>query len=113
MSESSSEESDITRLSHIASSTERHSSAVDIACDVQISYGRIARVLLPGTSIDLQSALTLLVRGMDKMESIIASATKTDKPHERITSQEQDKVSLHSDSLEHQGDYLGEEVTSC
>ena len=34
MSESSSEESDITRLSHIATSTERHSSAVDIACDV-------------------------------------------------------------------------------
>ena len=50
---------------------------------------------------------------MDKMKSNIASATKTDKPHERITSLEQDKVSLHSDSLEHQGDYLGEEATSC
>ena len=50
---------------------------------------------------------------MDKMKPNIASATKTDKPHERITSQEQDKVSLPSDSLEHQGDYLGEEATSC
>ena len=42
MSESSSEESDITRLSHIASSTERHSSAVDIACDAsQNRFGSI------------------------------------------------------------------------
>ena len=55
--------------------------------------------LLQGTSIDLQSALTLLLRRMDKMESNIANVTKTNNLlYERITAQEQDKVSLHPDS---------------
>ena len=65
---------------------------------------------LQGTSIDLQGALTLLLRRMDKMESNIANVTKTNNLlHERITAQEQDKFSLHPDSSEYQGDDLGEE----
>ena len=48
---------------------------------------------LQGTSIDLQSALTLLLSRTDKMESNIANVTKTNNLlHERITAQEQDKV---------------------
>ena len=66
---------------------------------------------LQGTSIDLQSALTLLLSRMDKMESNIANVTRTNNLlNERITAQEQDKVSRHPDSSEHQGDDLGEEV---
>ena len=66
---------------------------------------------LQGTSIDLQSALTLLLSRMEKMESNIANVTKTNNlHHERITAQEQDKVSLHHNSSEYQGDDLGEEV---
>ena len=64
-----------------------------------------------GTSIDLQSALTLLLSRIDKLESNIANVTKTNKLlHKRMTAQEQDKVSLHPDSSEYQGDDLGEEV---
>ena len=48
---------------------------------------------------------------MDKIESNIASVTKTDSLlQERITTQEKDKVFLHPDSSEYQGDELGEEV---
>ena len=66
---------------------------------------------LQGTNIDLQSALTLLLSRMDKIESNIANVTKTNHfLHERITVQVQDKVSLHPDSSEYQGDDLGEEV---
>ena len=65
---------------------------------------------LQGTSIDLQSALTLLLSRMDKMESNIAYVTKTNNLlQERITAQEQDKVSLHPDSSEYQGNDLGKE----
>ena len=66
---------------------------------------------LQGTSIGLQSALTLFLSRMDKMESNIANITKTNNLlQEKITAQEQDKVSLHPDSSEYQGDDLGEEV---
>ena len=45
------------------------------------------------------------------MESNIANFTITNNLlHERITAQEQDKVCLHPDSSEYQGDDLGEEV---
>ena len=45
------------------------------------------------------------------MESNIANVTKTSNLlHERITAQEQDKVSLHPDSSKYQGDDLGEEI---
>ena len=65
---------------------------------------------LQGTSIDLQSALTLLLSRMDKMESNIAYVTKTNNLlQERITAQEQDKVSLHPDSSEYQRNDLGKE----
>ena len=48
---------------------------------------------------------------MDKMESNIANITKANNLlQEKITSQEQDKVSLHSDSSEYQGDDLDQEV---
>ena len=48
---------------------------------------------------------------MDRMESNIANVTKTNNLlHERITAQEQDKVFLHPDLWEHQGDDLGQEV---
>ena len=123
MSKSPSKESDIPSLSHIGTSVERHSSVVDSACDIhQNSPGSIpprAEILstalpessLQGTSIDLQSALTLLLSRMDKMESNIANVTKTNNLlQEKITAQEQDKVSLHPDSSEYQGDDLGEEV---
>ena len=51
---------------------------------------------LQGTSFDLQSALTLLISRMDKMKSNIAYVPKTNNLlHERITDQEQDKVSLN------------------
>ena len=122
MSKSPSKESDIRRLFYIGSSVERYSSVVHSVCDArQNSPGSIPSragflsVALPesslqGTSIDLQSALTLLLSRVDKMESNIANATKTNNLHESITSQEQDKVSLHPDSSEYQGDDLGEEV---
>ena len=89
MSKSSSKESDIPPLSHIGSSVERHSSVVDSACDThQNSPGSIPsgdgflltalpETSLQGTSIDLQSALTLLLSKMDKIESNIADDTKT------------------------------------
>ena len=48
---------------------------------------------------------------MDKIESNIASVTKTNTLlQERITVQEKDKVFLHPDSSEYQGGGLGEEV---
>ena len=125
MFKSPSKESDIPALSHIGSSVERHSSVVDIACDARQNSpclipsraGLLSAALpepsLQGTSIDLQSALTLLLSRMDKMESNIANVTKTtDLLHERITAEEQDKVSLHLDSSEYQGDNLGEELRS-
>ena len=43
---------------------------------------------LQGTSIDLQSALTLLLSRMDKMEPSIDNATKTNNLQEKITAQE-------------------------
>ena len=68
---------------------------------------------LQGTSIDLQSALTLLLSRMDKMESNIANVTKSNNLlHERIIAQEWDKVSLHPDSSGYQGDHFDEEVRS-
>ena len=65
---------------------------------------------LQGTSIDLQSALTLPLSRKDKIETNIANVTKTSNLHERITVQELDKVSLHHDSSEYQRDDLGEEA---
>ena len=66
---------------------------------------------LQGTSIDLQSTLTFLVSRIDKMESNIANVIKTNNLlQERITAQEQDRVSLHPDSSDYQGNDLGEEV---
>ena len=48
---------------------------------------------------------------MDKIELNIANVTKTNNiPRVRITAQEQDKVSLHPNSSEYQGDHVGEEV---
>ena len=66
---------------------------------------------LQGTSIDLQSALTLLLSRVDKMESTIVDyVTKTNNLlQESIAAQEQDKISLHPDSSEYQGNDLGEE----
>ena len=123
MSKSPSKESDIPPSSHIGSSVERLSSVVDSVCDahqngagsIPSRAGFFSAALpepsLQGTSIELQSALTLLLRRMDKMESNIANVTKTNNLlHERITAQEQDKVSLHPDSSEYQGDDLGGEV---
>ena len=47
---------------------------------------------------------------MDKVESNTANVTKTNNLlQERITAQEQDKVSIHPDLSEYQGDNLGEE----
>ena len=66
---------------------------------------------LQGTSIELQSTLTFLVSRIDKMESNIANVIKTNNLlQERITAQEQDRVSLHPDSSDYQGNDLGEEV---
>ena len=126
MSKSSSKESDIPPLSHIGSSVERHSSVVDSACDThQNSPGSIPsgdgflltalpETSLQGTSIDLQSALTLLLSRVDKMESTIVDyVTKTNNLlQESIAAQEQDKISLHPDSSEYQGNDLGEEGRS-
>ena len=68
---------------------------------------------LQGTSIDLKSVLTLLLSKMDKMESNIANVTKTNNIlHERSTAQEQDKISVHPDSLKYQRNDLGEQVRS-
>ena len=123
MSKSSSNESDIPSLSHIGFTIERHSSAADGACGAgQDSSGSIpsragflsaalAESSLQATSIDLKSALILLLTRMNKMESNIANVTKTNiHLHERITTQEQDKVSLQPDSSEYEGDDLGEKV---
>ena len=118
MSKSPSKESDILPLCHIATSVERHSSVVVSACDAHQKPPRAGFLLaalpessLQGTSIDLQNALTLLLSRMDKKESNIANVTKTNNLlQEKITAQEQDKVSLHPDSSEYQGDDLGEEV---
>ena len=117
-------ESDNPALSHIGSSIERRSSIVDSACDARhdrpgsissrakfLTRDLITETSLQETSIDLQSALTLFLSKMDKMESIIDNITKTNTLlHERITAQEQDKVSLYPDSLEYQGDDFGDEV---
>ena len=123
MSKSPSKESDIHPLSHIDTSVERHSSVVDSECDTHHNSpdslpsrtGFFSAALpessLQGTNIDLQSALTLLLSRMDKIESIIANVTKTNNlPQEKITAQEQHKVSLHPGSSEYLGDSLGEEV---
>ena len=51
---------------------------------------------LQGTSIDLQSALTLSLSRMDKVKSNIGNVTTDNNLiHERVTVQEQNKVSLH------------------
>ena len=88
MSKSPSKESDIPELSHISLSVERHSIVVDSTFDsCQDSPGSTPQRLdffsaalsefsLQGTSIDLQSALTLLLSRMDKMESNIANVTR-------------------------------------
>ena len=123
MSKSPINESDIPSLSHIGSSVERPNSVVNSACDArQNSPGSIpsragflsAALLEPslqGANIDLQSALTLFLSRVDKMESNIANVTKTNNLlQERITAQEQDKVSLPPDSSEYQGYDLSEEV---
>ena len=100
MCKSPSKESDIPTLSHIGSSIERHSCVIDSTCDARQNSpssipsraGFLSAALpessLQGTSIDLQSALTLLLSRMDQMESNIASVTKTNNLHERITAQE-------------------------
>ena len=85
-------------LSHIDTSVERSSSVVDSACDAHQNSSdsippRVGFLLatlpessLQETSIDLQSALTLLLSGMDKMESNIANVTKTNNLlEEKIT----------------------------
>ena len=89
MSKSPNKESDVPALSHIGYSLERHSSVVNSACDARQSSsgsipsraGFLSAALpessLQGTSIDLQSALTLPLRRMDKMESNIANVTET------------------------------------
>ena len=54
-----------------------------------------------GTSIDLQSTLTLLLSRMDTMNSNIVHVTKTTTLlHERIVAKEQDKVSVYPNSSE-------------
>lgn len=64
--------------------------------------------LLQGTSIDLQSPLTLL---LSKIESNKANVTKTNNVlHEIIPAQEQDKAFLHPDSSEYQRDDFEEDV---
>ena len=92
MSKSPSKESDIPALSH--------SSVVNSACDTRQnspssipSNAGFLRAALPesslqGTSIDLQSALTLLLSKMNKMELNIVNVTKTNcLLHEKITAQ--------------------------
>ena len=84
---------------------------MDSACDVHQNSSdsippRVGFLLatlpkssLQETSIDLQSARTLLLSRMNKMESNIANVTKTNNLlEEKITSQAHDKVSLHPDS---------------
>ena len=92
MSKSPSKESDIPALSHIGISAERISSVVDSACGglenspgpILPRTGFLSATLpepsLQGTSIDLQSALTLLLSRIDKMESNIANVTETNNP---------------------------------
>ena len=91
MSKSPSKESDIPALSHIGISVERHSGVVDSACDTHQNSpssippraGFLSAALpessLQGTSIDLQSVLTLLLSRMDKIESNIANVTNVTK----------------------------------
>ena len=123
MSKTPSKQSDIPRLSHIGSSVEPHSSVVDSACDAHhnspgsippragFHSSALPGSSLQGTSIDLQSAFTLLLSRMDKIESNIANVTKTNNLlQEKITAQEQDKVSLHPDSSEYQGNDLDEKL---
>ena len=125
MSDGSSKESHIPSVSHLGSSVKRQSSLMDNACDTRqnrhgsilLRAGLLTAALpqpsLQGTSINLQSALTLLLSRMDKMESNITNITKTNNfLHERISSQEQDKVLFHPDSSRHQGDNLGGNVRS-
>ena len=125
MSESPIKESDIPSLSHIGSSVERHCSVVDSAYDTRQnrpgslpSKAGFLSAAFPesssqGTSIDLQSALTLLLSRMDKVETNIVNVSRViNLHHETITAQEQDNVSLYPDSSEYQGDDLGEEDRS-
>ena len=118
--ESPCQESDIQPLPCICPLIEHHSSVLDNACSVDQGMPRsIPRgakfhtTALPksspqGTSIDLNSAFTLLQRRMDQTGPSIANATKTNNLLlERITAQEQDKVSLHPDLSENEGVELG------
>ena len=83
MSKSPSKESDIPPLSHIGSSVERHSSDThqnspgSIPTRAEIFSAALPESSLQGTIIDLQSARTLLLSRMDRMESNIANVTKT------------------------------------
>ena len=62
--------------------------------------------------VDLKSAFIFLLSEIDKIESNTANVTKTNKLfHEKITVQEQDKVSLHT-NLGDLGDEVGEEFKS-
>ena len=113
MSESPSKESDIPSLSHIGSSVECHRSVVDSAYDARQnrpgslpSNAGFLSAAFPesssqGTSTDLQSALTLLLSRMDKVETNVVNVTRViNLHHETITVQEQDNVSLYPDSSE-------------
>ena len=109
MSETHSKESDSRPLSHICLSVKRHSSVEDSECDarqnspesipVQAEFvmAGVPESSLKAINIDLQSARTLILSRMDKMKSNRANIFKTNNLlHERITTQVQDKVSLHS-----------------
>ena len=100
MSKSPSKESDIPAFSHIAFFVEHHSSIVDSACDARQNSpssilsraGFFPESSLQETSIDLQSALTLFLSRINKVESNTAKVTKTNNLQEIITAQELDKV---------------------
>ena len=125
MSDGSSKESHIPSVSHLGWSVKRQSSLMVNACDapqnrhgsILLRDGLLTAALpepsLQEASINLQSALTLLLSRMDKTESNVANVTKANNfLHERISSQEQDKVFFHPDSSRHQGDDLGGNVKS-
>ena len=116
-----SDQTKLCALSHISLSVECHSSVVVSTCDAgqnrlgtmpsraELVTATLPQSSLQGTGIDSQSALTLFLGRMDKMESNIANVTKTNNHfYERITAQEQDKVSLHPHLSEYQGDDLRE-----
>ena len=89
----------------------RQNSSDSISSLAGILSAALPESSLQRTIIDLQSAITLLLSRMVKMESNIANDTKTNNPlQERITAQNQDKVSLFADSSEYQEDDLGEEI---